>query len=120
MTPAYVLAGELAKAKGDHDQAFGKYEEVLRSFISSKQKGAERFAAAFAPKTQWGLFFRNQVIRTLTIPGLAKLTFGRDITDTMALPNYRWPALASTGVLATARFVTESAFGTDEDDLPQA
>jgi 2-polyprenyl-6-methoxyphenol hydroxylase-like FAD-dependent oxidoreductase len=95
MTAAYVLAGELAKAKGDHDQAFGKYEEVLRSFISSKQKGAERFAAAFAPKTQWGLFFRNQVIRTLTIPGLAKLTFGRDITDTMALPNYRWPALAS-------------------------
>jgi hypothetical protein len=36
------------------------------------------------------------VIRTLTIPGLARLTFGRDITDTMALPEYQWPALAST------------------------
>ena len=93
---AYVLAGELAKAKGDHDQGFGKYEEVLRSFIGGKQRGAERFAPAFAPKTQWGLFFRNQVIRTLTIPGLARLTFGRDIADKLVLPDYGWPALAPT------------------------
>jgi 2-polyprenyl-6-methoxyphenol hydroxylase-like FAD-dependent oxidoreductase len=96
MTGAYVLAGELAKAKGRHGQAFGKYEEVLRAFISSKQRGAERFAAAFAPKTRWGLFFRNQVVKTLTIPGLARLTFGRDIIDTLELPDYPWPALAST------------------------
>ena len=96
MIAAYVLAGELAKAKGDHHQAFGKYEEVLRSFIDAKQKGAERFAAAFAPKTRWGLLFRNQVIRTLRIPGLARLTFGRDITDTLALPDYGWTALPST------------------------
>src|SRR6516164_1060064 len=92
MIAAYVLAGELAKAKGNHDQAFGKYEEVLRAFIGSKQRGAERFAAAFAPKTQWGLLFRNQVIRMLRIPGLARLTFGRDITDALALPNYSWTA----------------------------
>jgi 2-polyprenyl-6-methoxyphenol hydroxylase-like FAD-dependent oxidoreductase len=95
MTAAYVLAGELAKAKGDHVQAFGKYQKVLRTFISSKQKGAEQFAPAFAPKTRWGLFFRNQVIKMLTIPGIARLTFGRDITDTLALPKYRWPANAS-------------------------
>ena len=90
MTAAYVLAGELAKAKGDHDRAFGKYEEVLQSFIGAKQIGAERFAAAFAPKTRWGVFFRNQVIRTLRIPGLGRLAFGRDITDTLALPDYGW------------------------------
>ena len=95
MTAAYVLAGELAKAKGDHEEAFGNYEEVLRNFIGSKQRGAERFALAFAPKTQWGLFFRNQVIRMLTIPGLPRLTFARDITDTLVLPDYRWPALGS-------------------------
>jgi 2-polyprenyl-6-methoxyphenol hydroxylase-like FAD-dependent oxidoreductase len=95
MTAAYVLAGELAKAKGDHEEAFGKYEEVLRNFIGSKQRGAERFALAFAPKTQWGLFFRNQVIRMLTIPGLPRLTFARDITDTLVLPDYRWPVLGS-------------------------
>jgi 2-polyprenyl-6-methoxyphenol hydroxylase-like FAD-dependent oxidoreductase len=96
MIAAYVLAGELAKAKGNHDQAFGKYEEVLRSFIGAKQKGAERFAAAFAPKTQWGLFFRNQVIRMLRVPGLGRLAFGRDITDTLALPDYGWTALPLT------------------------
>jgi len=90
MTAAYVLAGELDKAKGDYDQAFVKYEEVLRSFIGAKQTGAERFAAAFAPKTQWGLLFRNQVIRMLRIPGLARLAFGSDITDTLALPDYGW------------------------------
>ena len=94
MTAAYVLAGELAKAKGNHDQAFGKYQKILRTFIISKQKGAEHFASAFAPKTRSGLFFRNQVIKMLTIPGLARLAFGRDITDTLALPEYRWSALA--------------------------
>jgi 2-polyprenyl-6-methoxyphenol hydroxylase-like FAD-dependent oxidoreductase len=92
MVAAYVLAGELANAKGDHDRAFGKYEEVLRSFIGAKQKGAERFAAAFAPKTQFGLFFRNQVIRMLRVLGLGRLAFGRDITDTLALPDYGWTA----------------------------
>jgi len=93
MTAAYVLAGELAKAKGNHDQAFNKYQDLLQIFITSKQRGAEHFAKAFAPRTQWGLFLRNLVIRTLTIPGLARLTFGRDITDTMVLPEYHWPAL---------------------------
>ena len=96
MTAAYVLAGELDKAKGDYDQAFVKYEEVLRSFIGAKQTGGERFAAAFAPKTQWGLLFRNQVIRMLRIPGLGRLAFGRDITDTLALPDYSWTALPLT------------------------
>ena len=35
MTAAYVLAGELAKAGGRHEEAFGKYEELLRSYIDS-------------------------------------------------------------------------------------
>jgi hypothetical protein len=58
----------------------------LRAYISSKQKGAERFSTAFAPKTCWGLFLRNQVIKTCAIPGLARLTFGRDIVDTCNFP----------------------------------
>jgi 2-polyprenyl-6-methoxyphenol hydroxylase-like FAD-dependent oxidoreductase len=61
MTAAYVLAGELAKAGERHEEAFARYEALLRSYIASKQRGAERFAAAFAPKTRWGLFLRNQV-----------------------------------------------------------
>jgi len=91
---AYVLAGELAKAGGRHDEAFANYEALLRPFIEGKQKGAERFSAAFAPKTRLGLFFRNQVIRACAIPGLAKFALSRDIADTLRLPNYSWPAFA--------------------------
>jgi 2-polyprenyl-6-methoxyphenol hydroxylase-like FAD-dependent oxidoreductase len=89
ITGAYVLAGELAKASGDHVEAFANYEKVLRAFIETKQRGAERFAAAFAPKTSWGVFLRNQVIRATAIPGIARLTFGRGIVDKLQLPEYR-------------------------------
>lgn len=92
MTAAYVLAGELAKAAGRHQEAFGRYEALLRGYIAAKQQGAERFGAAFAPKTEWGLFLRNQVTKALAIPGLARLTFGRDIADSLRLPSYDWPA----------------------------
>jgi 2-polyprenyl-6-methoxyphenol hydroxylase-like FAD-dependent oxidoreductase len=90
MTAAYVLAGELGAAEGRYEQAFSKSEALLRTFIQSKQRGAERFAAAFAPRTRWGLFLRNQVIRAFSIPGLSRLMFGRDIADTLPLPRYRW------------------------------
>lgn len=97
MTGAYVLAGELAKAGAAHADAFDRYEKLLRPFIAAKQHSAERLAAAFAPRTRWGLFLRNQVIRACAIPGLAKLSFGRDIVDSLQLPDYRWPSPLSTG-----------------------
>ena len=96
MTAAYVLAGELAKAGGQHIVGFTNYETLLRAYISSKQRGAERFAAAFAPRTRWGLFFRNQVIKACAIPGLARFAFGRDIVDTLRLPEYAWSTLTPT------------------------
>jgi 2-polyprenyl-6-methoxyphenol hydroxylase-like FAD-dependent oxidoreductase len=92
MISAYVMAGELAAAHGEHQEAFGNYEVLLRNYIGGKQKGAERFASAFAPKTRAGLFFRNQIIRAFAFPGLAKLAIGRDIADRLALPDYRWPS----------------------------
>ena len=92
MISAYVLAGELAAAGGRHEEAFGRYEAFLRAYVQTKQRGAERFAAVFAPRTRWGLCFRNQVIRAFAIPGLARLVVGRDIVDTLRLPDYRWPA----------------------------
>ena len=95
MTAAYVLAGELAKADGRHEDAFASYEAVLRNYIGAKQKGAERFSSAFAPKTRWGLFLRNQVIKACAIPGVATLAFGRDVIDTLRLPEYRWPKLGT-------------------------
>lgn len=90
MTGAYILAGELAKARGKHDVAFDKYERLLRGFVERKQRGAAGFASALAPKTRLGLFFRNQVMRATAVPGLARYTFGRDIIDTLQLPDYQW------------------------------
>jgi len=89
MTAAYVLAGELGKAGNQHEIAFRNYEQILRTFIESKQKGAARFASAFAPRTRWGLFVRNQIIKASAIPGVARFSFGRDIIDTLKLPDYR-------------------------------
>lgn len=92
MISAYVLAGELARADGGYRQAFSAYEARLRSYIDRKQRGAERFAAAFAPRTSYGLWFRNQVIRAFSLPGGARLAVGRDLADRVDLPDYRWGA----------------------------
>jgi 2-polyprenyl-6-methoxyphenol hydroxylase-like FAD-dependent oxidoreductase len=93
MISAYVLAGELASAHGRHQEAFASYDARLRKYIDKKQRGAERFAGAFAPKTAAGMFLRNLVIRAFAIPGLAKLAVGRDIADALELPGYSWPRL---------------------------
>ncbi len=90
MISSYVLAGELVAANGDHQRAFGRYETLLRTDITTKQQAAERFARAFAPKTRLGLSFRNLVVKAFAFPGLARLVIGRDIADSLELPQYSW------------------------------
>nr|WIE89571.1 FAD-binding domain [Mesorhizobium sp. WSM4875] len=93
MISAYVLAGELLKADGRHQEAFLSYEALLRDYIRTKQQGAKRFASALAPRTQFGLLFRNWVTKAFAVPGLARLAIGKEITDTLQLPDYGWPFL---------------------------
>lgn len=93
MISAYVLAGELGASNGQYREAFANYEARLRNYIVMKQRGAERFAGAFAPKTPAGLYFRNMVVRAFAIPGIAKFIIGRDIADRIQLPDYSWPRL---------------------------
>jgi 2-polyprenyl-6-methoxyphenol hydroxylase-like FAD-dependent oxidoreductase len=88
MTAAYVLAGELGRSGASHDQAFQRYESLLRTYIETKQRTALRFSSALAPKTPLGLLFRNFMTGVTAIPGLARLTFGRDLTDRLTLPEY--------------------------------
>ena len=90
MISAYVLAGELAMVGGRYSEAFAGYEARLKSYIGRKQRGAERFAGALAPRTRVGMLFRNVVVRSFSIPGLARLAIGRDIADELELPDYRW------------------------------
>ena len=114
MISAYLLAGELATADGRYQQAFAGYEKLMREYIGIKQRGAERFASAFAPKTRIGLSLRNLVIRAFAIPGLARLAVGQDIADNLQLPDYKWPSLHE--LIAAARQMPRAA----RDNLPAA
>jgi 2-polyprenyl-6-methoxyphenol hydroxylase-like FAD-dependent oxidoreductase len=85
---AYVLAGEIARAGDDLQTGLMEYERRLRPYIATKQSGARRFAGVFAPRTRFGLWFRNRVMQSLAIPGVAKPVVGREIMDQLPLPDY--------------------------------
>lgn len=87
ITEAYVLAGELARAGGDHRRAFDAYEARLRPFIESKQAGAARFIGFFATRTRFGLWFRNVAMRAMNFGPMTRLLAG-DVRDDFELPDY--------------------------------
>ncbi|KKC01137.1 FAD-binding domain [Mycolicibacter arupensis] len=87
ITEAYVLAGELHAAKGDHVRAFHAYEERLRPFIEAKQAGARRFVGFFATRTRLGLWFRKQALRAMNLRILTSL-FAGAVRDDIDLPDY--------------------------------
>ncbi|EOD64036.1 FAD-dependent monooxygenase [Amycolatopsis vancoresmycina] len=62
---AYVLAGELAAADGDHTTAFGAYRDELRGFVDACQKLAVGNGKWFVPPTRAWLKFRNLTYRLL-------------------------------------------------------
>lgn len=87
ITEAYVLARELARAKGDHQSAFTAYENQLRPFVEGKQHAAESFASTFVPQTEFGIWLRNQATKLMALPGAANLMFGKSLRDDFSLPN---------------------------------
>jgi 2-polyprenyl-6-methoxyphenol hydroxylase-like FAD-dependent oxidoreductase len=86
MVEAYVLATELAQARGDHVQAFARYEQTLMPFLRSKQKAAVRLAPAFAPRNRAQLFVRNSMMKLFNLPFVAKLVMGNSLRDAIELP----------------------------------
>ena len=84
---AYVLAGELGRATRV-EEAFARYESLLQPFMREKQQAAEGFAGSFAPKTRFGIVFRNQVTKLFKARRLAKLAFSRSLLDRIELPSY--------------------------------
>ena len=65
MAEAYVLAGELHNCGGDYGAAFARYQQRLMPFLKRKQHSAAKFASSFAPKTAFGIAFRNLVTRLM-------------------------------------------------------
>jgi 2-polyprenyl-6-methoxyphenol hydroxylase-like FAD-dependent oxidoreductase len=88
MMEAYVLAGELHRAKGDHAAAFASYQALMKPFLEKKQRVAVRLGPAFAPKTSLGIRVRDTVARLLRIPMVADFVIGRDLRDDIVIPEY--------------------------------
>jgi len=88
MAAAYVLAGEIGKNEGHPQHGLQRYDQLLHPFMTAKQKSAAQFAGSFAPKTEFGLFLRNQMTKALVIPFVARLTLGRALLDRVHIPDY--------------------------------
>jgi len=86
MTAAYVLAEELSSPLAEPAAALAAYERRLRPFLEKKQAGAAKFASSFAPKTRFGLWFRNFATHAMAIPGVPELFLGRGLKDDFELP----------------------------------
>jgi 2-polyprenyl-6-methoxyphenol hydroxylase-like FAD-dependent oxidoreductase len=83
---AYVLAGELAAAPGDHHAAFANYEEQMRDYVTRGQRLAKGNAAGLLPRSRTQMWMRNQFIR--------------------ALPYMPWKGLVAGGVQKAANAIT--------------
>lgn len=88
MAGAYILAGELHRAKGDYRAAFAQYQARFGKLVRSKQDAALRFAGAFAPKSNFSLWLRNRIFNLLSVGWIADLAVGRDLADRIVLPDY--------------------------------
>lgn len=88
MAAAYILAGELAKADGDHRIAFPAYERMLQPLMARKQQAAERFARSFLPRTDLGIVVRNYATRLMNFPMVARFFMGSLLSDALTLPSY--------------------------------
>ena len=62
---AYVLAGELALADGDHRTALAAYEERIRDFAKGCQKISGNAGPFFAPATERRIRSRDRMYRLL-------------------------------------------------------
>lgn len=87
MVEAYVLAAELAVARGNYVEAFARYERPLMPFLRSKQKAAVRLAPAFAPRSGMQLLLRNTIMRLFNVPFVASLVMGNSLRDAIELPS---------------------------------
>jgi 2-polyprenyl-6-methoxyphenol hydroxylase-like FAD-dependent oxidoreductase len=63
LTGAYVLAGELARAPGDHRSALAAYERTVRGYVERNQALAFTGMRTVVPPTRRDLWMRNTGLR---------------------------------------------------------
>lgn len=94
---AYVLAGELAAADGDHRVAFARYESILRPYVTRSQQLPPGGVKGFAPTSALAISLRAASMRWMGRWPVRPLLAGQfakagDIT----LPDYGWRSEASS------------------------
>jgi 2-polyprenyl-6-methoxyphenol hydroxylase-like FAD-dependent oxidoreductase len=83
---AYVLAGELAAARGEHRAALAAYQRRMRPYAARWQRGANP-GKFLAPSTALGLRIRNSLFRTRLIQKML-ITSTKTLATDLALPDY--------------------------------
>jgi 2-polyprenyl-6-methoxyphenol hydroxylase-like FAD-dependent oxidoreductase len=96
---AYVLAGELAAAGGDHVRAFAAYERELGEYVRRSRQFAINAAKSLIPSSNFQLWMMMHALRLLNhvpmglVGAFAKFGGGSlRLHDTIALKNYSTPA----------------------------
>jgi 2-polyprenyl-6-methoxyphenol hydroxylase-like FAD-dependent oxidoreductase len=86
---AYILAGELAGCRGDHEHAFTRYEDRMRSYVAKSQQLPPGGVAGFAPKSSAKIALRAVSMRMMTHWPMKKLIAGQFAkADELELPDY--------------------------------
>ncbi|GAA4637636.1 FAD-dependent monooxygenase [Actinoallomurus vinaceus] len=88
---AYVLAGELAAAQGDHRTAFARYEQEMREYATGCQKMGDGVAKLMVPSSRALASFLNRYYKVMPyLPGKnmpAKMA--RKAAENINLRDYR-------------------------------
>lgn len=87
---AYVLAGELAAARGDHRVAFPQYDKEMRPYVTRNLKRPPGGTSGFAPRTRHGIWLRNKLTALmLHLPGASKMMWDMEkATNAITLKPY--------------------------------
>ena len=94
---AYVLAGELGRARGDHTTAFSRYEEIMRPYVAASHTLPPGGVDGFLPRGRFMLRMRVLSARLMHHWPMRQLVARMlDKSDAITLPDYQWAALATT------------------------
>lgn len=87
---AYVLAGELAAAQGDHVRAFPAYQARMQAYVEQRMELPPGGIKMAMPMSRFGIGYRDLMLRVMTsrllIGALAKMAIAKP--DAIDLPDY--------------------------------
>jgi 2-polyprenyl-6-methoxyphenol hydroxylase-like FAD-dependent oxidoreductase len=86
---AYVLAGELRRAGGEHATAFARYDRIMRPYVTQAQDLPPGGMAGYAPRSRFMISMGDLSVKSMTrwpMRSIASKFF--DKADAIELPDY--------------------------------